>query len=87
MLIDTRDPPPLPPDPDGPGRRRLNIPWGKLGPLYRMLGGLGLLVLSGVFPPVEAYFLILAACVLIGRGVGSLARQTGGLTGMKDHRQ
>ena len=41
-------------------------------------------MLSGAFPPIEAYALILAACVLIGRGLASVVQDTPGL---KDYRQ
>ena len=86
MLIDTREPPPRPPGED-PEHRRWSIPWSSLGPLWRMLGGLALLLVSAPFPPVESYALILAACVLIARGFGSLIDRAGGLGGMRDYRQ
>ena len=50
----------------------------------KVLIGLGLVLLSGVFPPVEAYAVLLAGCVVIGRGLGSIVQSTPGL---KDHHQ
>lgn len=43
---------------------------------------LGLIGLSGVFAPAPGYVLILAACALIGFGLGSPVH-----TGLEDHRQ
>jgi hypothetical protein len=51
---------------------------------WRLIAGLGLVLLSTAFAPVEAYALILAGCVLIGRGLGRIMPGTAGL---KDHRQ
>jgi hypothetical protein len=85
MLIDTREPlfPPSEPDPR-PRRRFRAGSLRALRPFLPFAVGLGLLVLSGAFTPVVAYGLILAACVFIGRGLGSFMRSTPGL---KDHRQ
>jgi hypothetical protein len=46
---------------------------------WRLLAALALVLLSGAFPPVEAYALLLAACVLIGRGLAVLVQSTHGL--------
>jgi hypothetical protein len=80
MLIDTHQPPPPPPPP--PSRRTwlttvLRLSW-------RLLAALGLVLLSSAFPPIEAYALLLAACVLIGRGLATIVQSTPGL---KDHHQ
>jgi hypothetical protein len=47
-----------------------------------LAAGLGLALLSGVFGSVAGYVLIIAACALIGRGLGSPVH-----TGLKDYRQ
>jgi hypothetical protein len=80
LLIDTHEPPPSPP----PARRTRTWPITVLRLSWRLVAGLGLVLLSGAFPPVEAYALLLAACVLIGRGFGTIVQSTPGL---KDHRQ
>jgi hypothetical protein len=49
-----------------------------------LIAGLGLVLLSSAFPPVEAYALLVAGCVLIGRGFARIVPITPGL---KDHRQ
>jgi hypothetical protein len=36
---------------------------------WRLVAGLAVLLLSSAFTPVEAYALIIAACVLIARGL------------------
>jgi hypothetical protein len=51
---------------------------------WRLVAALGLVLLSGAFPPVEAYALLLAACVLIGRGLATIVQSTPGL---KDYHQ
>jgi hypothetical protein len=51
---------------------------------WRLVLALGLVLLSGAFSPVEAYALLLAGCVLIGRGLGAVVQSTPGL---KHHRQ
>ena len=51
---------------------------------WRLVLGLGLVLLSGAFPPIEAYAVILAGCVVIGRGLASIVQSTPGL---KDHHQ
>lgn len=75
LLIESREPAPLEPE---PGRRR-NWPLLALRLSWRLVCGLGLVLLSGAFAPVEAYALILAACVLIGRGLAGVVQGTGGL--------
>jgi hypothetical protein len=50
---------------------------------WRLVLGLTLTLLSGLFSPVEAYALLLAACVVIGRGFSVVS----GAPGLKDHRQ
>jgi hypothetical protein len=80
LLIETREPLRPAPEPRPPRTWPLSL----VRLLWRFLAGVGLLLLSGAFPPVEAYALILAACVLIGRGLGTLAQST---TGLKDYRQ
>jgi hypothetical protein len=47
-----------------------------------LAGGLALTLLSGVLAPVAGYVLIIAACALIGRGLGTPVH-----TGLKDYRQ
>jgi hypothetical protein len=79
MLIDTRREPP-PPEPNR--RRRWHFDgWRWLIPLCV---GLGLILLSGLFPPFPAYILILGACVMIVRG---LARIVDDSDGLRDYRQ
>jgi hypothetical protein len=51
---------------------------------WRLLLALALVLVSGAFPPVEAYALLLAACVLIGRGLATIVQSTHGL---EDYRQ
>jgi hypothetical protein len=80
MLIDPHEealPSPEPKPPRAWPKEILRLSW-------RLVFGLALALLSGLFPPVEAYALLLAACVLIGRGLGSIGQSTAGL---KDHRQ
>jgi len=80
MLIETREPALPSPEPKPPRtwpREVLRLSW-------RLVSGLGLVLLSGAFPPVEAYALLRAACVLIGRGLAAIVPSTSGL---KDHRQ
>ncbi len=50
--------------------------------LFFLSLGLGLTLVSGAFAPVPGYVLILVACALIGRGLGSPVH-----TGLTDHRQ
>ncbi len=79
MLIDTHQPPPPPP----PSQRR-TWPITVLRLSWRLLAALGLVLLSGAFPPAEAYALLIAACVLIGRGLSVIVQNTPGL---KDYHQ
>jgi hypothetical protein len=81
MLIETRDP--SPPSPQ-PGRGRPTWPLTLLRLSWRLLAGVGLVLLSSAFPPIEAYGLLIAACVLIARGLGTIVQST---TGLQDHRQ
>ena len=46
---------------------------------WRLVAGLALVLLSSAFPPIEAYALLLAACVLIGRGLATIVQSTSGL--------
>jgi hypothetical protein len=55
-----------------------------LRPVLLLLEGLVLLLLSGVFPPLPGYILILGACVCIGRAPLALVPSSRGL---QDHRQ
>jgi hypothetical protein len=80
MLIDTREPAPHSPESEPPRAWPMEI----LRLSWRLLLGLGLVLLSGAFPPIEAYAVLLAACVLIGRGLGAALQSTHGL---KDHHQ
>jgi hypothetical protein len=81
MLIDTRQEPPAPLSPEPREPRRW--PWVLLRMSWRLLAGLGLVLLSGAFPPVEAYALLVAACVLIGRGFAAIVQSTSGLEDYK----
>ncbi len=80
MLIDTRDhrPPPPPPDKGRPERS-----W-PVRPMLLIVAGIVALVVSGAFPPLPAYGLLLVACGLIGRGFATLLPFSYGL---KQHRQ
>jgi membrane protein DedA with SNARE-associated domain len=80
MLIDVHQPPRLPPQPTD----RRTWPATLLRLSWRLVAGLGLLLLSSAFPPIEAYALLLAACVLIGRGLATIVQSTPGL---KDYHQ
>jgi hypothetical protein len=80
MLIETSEPPP---SPDPPPHRR-TWPATVLRLSWRLIAGLGFVLLSSAFPPIEAYALLLAACVLIGRGLATIVQST---TGLKDHHQ
>jgi hypothetical protein len=51
---------------------------------WRLVAGLAFVLLSGAFPPVEAYAVLLAGCVLIGRGLAAVVQNTPGL---KDYHQ
>jgi hypothetical protein len=81
LLIGSGSPPPEPPEPDPAPP---DWPRELLSRSWRLLAGLGLALLSSAFPPIEAYALLLAACVLIGRGLGHIVQ---GTPGLKDHRQ
>jgi hypothetical protein len=72
----------LEPEPPAPRRRRGWI--GGLRPLLLLIEGLGLLLLSGAFPPLPGYIMILGACVCIGRVPLALVSNSRGL---QDHRQ
>jgi hypothetical protein len=80
LLIDTREPPAPEPEPRG----RPTWPLELLSRSWRLIAGLGFVLLSSAFPPVEAYALLVAGCVLIGRGFARIVPITPGL---KDHRQ
>jgi len=80
MLIDTHEPPPPPPEP----KRRPGWPLQLVRLSWRLVLGLALVLASSVFPPLEAYAVILAGCVVIGRGLASIVQSTPGL---KDHHQ
>ena len=80
MLIETHEPPPESPQ----GKPRPSWPLALLRLSWRLVFGLVLVLVSGTFPPLEAYAVLLAACVLIGRGLATIVHATPGL---KDHRQ
>lgn len=80
LLIDTHQPPPPPPAPR-PRRTWLGT---ILRMSWRLLAALALILLSGAFAPIEAYALLVAACVLIGRGLAVIVQSTPGL---KDYHQ
>jgi hypothetical protein len=76
MLIDTREPPPLPPSRE---------PWRpNLRPLAPIPGGLFLLGVAGMVPPVPSYLLIVAGGGLIARTAAKLIPSSNGL---EEHRQ
>ncbi len=81
MLIDTHEPSLPPPQPTPGGT------WHPSGlrPVLFVAAGLGLALVSGMFLPVPAYVLILAACVLIARGLGATVR--GNPSSLNDFRQ
>jgi hypothetical protein len=86
MLIDTREPPPEPPERPQPPQPPARESWwaADLRSLLLMVGGLVLVLVAGAFSPVVAYVLIVAACVLVGRGLSTFFR---GQPGLKDFRQ
>ena len=79
MLIDTHEPcgssPPT-------GGRTWQL--GEWSGLLFVVAGLVLVLLSSLFLPLPAYVVILAACALIGRGLGEIGRIAPGL---RDYRQ
>jgi hypothetical protein len=82
LLVDTHQPPPSPPPP--PPRPNRTWPRTLLRLSWRLIAGLALVLLSGAFPPIEAYALLIAACVLLGRGFAAIVQSTPGL---KDYHQ
>ena len=75
----TRSAPPSPPSP----ARRARWSHGEWPALILFLAGaLALALLSGIFGPVAGYVLIIAACALIGHGLGIPLH-----TGLKHYRQ
>ncbi len=78
MLIDTRTGVPSP-ESEPPRVWPMEV----LRLSWRLVLALGLVLLSSAFPPVEAYALLLASCVLIGRGLGAIVQA---IPGVKDHR-
>ena len=81
MLIDTRDHRPEP-EPE-PRRRRPDL--SELKPFLPFGEALALVIIASYLAPVLAYVLIVAACALMGRGLGNLLGM--GADGMKEHRQ
>ena len=80
LLGDNREPQP-------PGRApALRRTWAltALRLSWRLVVGLALLLVSSAFTPVEAYALIVAACVLIARGLAVVVLDLPDLT---DHRR
>lgn len=47
---------------------------------WRLVAGMVLLLLSSAFPPVEGYALIIAACILIARGLAAVVLSLPDLT-------
>jgi hypothetical protein len=76
LLADNRDP-------RSPAAR-LTWPLTALRLSWRVVVGVALLLVSGAFTPVEAYALIIAACVLIARGLAVVVLELPDLT---DHRR
>jgi hypothetical protein len=64
------------------GRRPTRPKWQWL--VLAWLFGLGLVVVSGLFPPAVGYVVILGACVVLGSVLGA---RTGEASGLRDHRQ
>jgi hypothetical protein len=88
MLVNTRDrwePEPEPePEPRWAEHKRRGYGMRLPRPALQLGLGLALALLSSAFPPILAYVLLLAACVCIGRGLGTVTRSTSGL---REHRQ
>jgi hypothetical protein len=76
LLAGNRDPRPSarPPAP------RRTWPVTALRLTWRLAAGMVLLLLSSAFSPVEAYALIIAACVLIARGLAAVVLSLPDLT-------
>lgn len=56
--------------------------WRRL--IFAWLFGLGLVVVSGLFPSAVGYVVIFAACIFLGSVLGA---HTGDPSGLRDHRQ
>jgi hypothetical protein len=79
LIGENREPQP----PAGLPVQRRTWPITALRLSWRLAAGLALLLVSSAFPPVEAYALIIAACVLIARGLAVVVLSLPDLT---DHR-
>jgi hypothetical protein len=64
------------------GRLRARSRWQGL--VVAWLVGLGLVVVSGLFPSAVGYGVMLSACVLLGAVLGA---GSGDPSGLRDHRQ
>src|SRR5205823_2095482 len=69
MLLIGENPEPQPPAGVPVPVQRRTWPVTALRLSWRLVAGLALLLVSSAFPPVEAYALIIAACVLLARGL------------------
>jgi hypothetical protein len=84
MLIDTRDQRPEP-EPERARRWLPRLDLAELRPFLPFAQALVLLVAAGWLPPLASYVLIVAACAVIGRGLGNLLAMGG--DGMRGYRQ
>ena len=82
MLLLAGNRPPRPPA--RPPAPRRTWPATALRLSWRLVAGIALLLLSSRFPPVEAYALIIAACVLVARGLAVVVLS---LPDISDHRR
>jgi hypothetical protein len=80
LISEDRNPRPL----TRPPVARRTWPATALRLSWRLVCGLVLLLVSSAFTPVEAYALIIAACVLIARGLAVVVLSLPDLT---DHRR
>lgn len=82
MLLLAGNRPPRPPA--TPPEPRRTWPATTLRLSWRLVAGIALLLLSSRFAPVEAYALIIAACVLVARGLAVVVLS---LPDISDHRR
>ena len=83
LVSENREPRPPAGVPDSP-RRTWPLTVLKLS--WRLVAGLALLLASSAFTPVEAYALIVAACILIARGLAVVVLSVPDLSGHRGRR-
>jgi hypothetical protein len=66
------------------GSAKRSWQWRGLWVILILALGLGLILVSGLIPPVAGYILIVGVCAFLGLALGALIRNPPGL---RDHRQ